>query len=257
MTTLQAPRSSERVAVEARERRGSWPWLAMVLLFAAGALLAHSPYVSVSEIEVVGAVRSDTRAHIDGAGVGEGALLLWVDTGAIERVVLTDPWVFDARVTKVWPDRLVVEVLERRPVAWIEGVLGWMLVAEDGSVVDWARRPRQGLLRASIAFPDQDPGTRPVDPAWHEIVGMALVLEDAIGGTLVLEMRGAEMWTEALGHQVRLGHPIDLADKARTLLAMLGAELPSGASIDLTSPSRPALIVDDSRYEVEGSDEES
>jgi hypothetical protein len=257
MTTLQAPPSAARVAVEAPGRHGWWRWLALVLLLAAGALFAHSPYVSVSEIEVVGAVRSDTRALIDGAGVGEGALLLWVDTGALERAVLADPWVFDARITKVWPDRLVVEVLERRPVAWIEGVLGWMLVGEDGSVVDRARRPRQGLLRASIAFPDQDPGVRPVDPAWHEIVGMALVLEDAIGGTLVLEMRGAEMWTEALSHQVRLGHPIDLADKARTLLAMLGAELPQGAAIDLTSPSRPALILNDSRHEVEGSDEES
>jgi hypothetical protein len=139
---------------------------------------------------------------------------------------------------------------------WIEGILGWMLVAADGTVVDRAPEPEAGLLRASVALPDVEPGVRPVDPGWHEIVQMALVVEDALGGTMVLEMRGAEMWTEVLGHPVRLGHPIDLADKARTLLAMIGQQLPVGAVIDITSPARPA-VVDNPEGDVEGSGEES
>lgn len=256
MTALREAVSGVPTAAPPRRRR-LWPWVTLLLVVAAAALLAHSPLVAVSEIEVLGAVQSETRDRIGRAGVGEGALLLWVDAGSLERALLADPWISDARVTKVWPDRLVVEVLERRPMVWIEGVLGWMLVAEDGVVVGRAGRPGEGLLRASIAFPDQEPGQRPVDPSWHEIIDMALVLEDALGGTLILEMRGAEMWTEVLGHQVRLGHPIDLADKARTLLAMIGSELPPGAVIDLTSPSRPALVVDDPESKVEGSDEES
>lgn len=234
-----------------------WPWMAIVVILAGTGLLAHSPWLSVSEIEVVGSVRSDAEGRIAHSGVGEGALLLWVDTGAVERAVLADPWVRDVRVVKVWPDRLVVEVAERRPVVWIEGVLGWMLVASDGTVVDRSAEPRAGLLRASVALPDVQPGTRPLDPGWHEIVEMALVVEDALGGTMVLEMRGAEMWTEVFGHPVRLGHPIDLADKARTLLAMIGQQLPARATIDLTSPSRPALIADETQPEVEGSDDES
>lgn len=231
------------------------PWMAIAVILAGSGLLAHSPWLSVSEIEVLGSVRSDAGGRIAESGVGEGALLLWVDTGAVERAVRADPWVRDVRVDKVWPDRLVVEVAERRPVVWIEGVLGWMLVASDGTVVDRSAEPLAGLLRASVALPDVQPGAQPLDPGWHEIVEMALVVEDALGGTMVLEMRGAEMWTEVLGHPVRLGHPIDLADKARTLLAMIGQQLPAGATIDLTSPSRPAIIAGETQPEVEGSDD--
>ncbi|MEX0826595.1 MAG: FtsQ-type POTRA domain-containing protein [Acidimicrobiia bacterium] len=245
MTAIRDQISADRNRPVAPRRRRWIGWLVLVLVLAAATLIAHSPWLSIGEVEVLGQVRSETRARIAGAGVGEGALLVWIDSGAIERAVLADPWVSDVRVDKVFPNRLVVEVLEHRPVAWIEGVLGWMLVAEDGTVVARAPDPEAGRLRASVAFPDVDPGVRPVDPAWHEIVEMALVLDEFIGGTIVLEMQGAEMWTEALGHPVRLGHPIDLADKARTLLVLLGQELPPGAVIDLTSASRPAIVVAD------------
>jgi hypothetical protein len=255
MTALRDPLTQQRPAVDSG-RRGWLPWAILAIVMGAVALVANSPWLSVSEIEVVGSIRSETRARIATSGVGEGALLLWVDTGAIERAVRADPWVRDVRVSKVWPDRLVVEVAERRPLLWIEGILGWMLVAADGTVVDRAPEPEAGLLRASVALPDVEPGVRPVDPGWHEIVQMALVVEDALGGTMVLEMRGAEMWTEVLGHPVRLGHPIDLADKARTLLAMIGQQLPVGAVIDITSPARPA-VVDNPEGDVEGSGEES
>ena len=255
MTTVRE-RIDEGLGEPTRPRRW-WPWVSIAIVLAATALVANSPWLSVSEIEVLGVVRSDAEARVASSGVGEGALLLWVDTGAIERAVGSDPWVRDVRVEKVWPDRLVVEVAERRPLVWIEGVLGWMLVASDGTVVERASEPEPGLLRASVALPDVDPGVQPVDPGWHEIVEMALVVEDALGGTMVLEMRGAEMWTEVLGHQVRLGHPIDLADKARTLLAMIGQELPPGVTIDLTSPARPALVPGNPGAEVEGSGDES
>lgn len=257
MTAVHAPPAAERSPVAGPPRRRWVGWLFLLLFVAAGSLVAHSPWLSLKEVEVLGEVRSAARSRIAGAGVGEGALLLWVDTGAIERAVLADPWVSDVRVDKVFPDRLVVEVLEHRPLVWIEGVLGWMLVAEDGTVVERASAPEAGRLRAGVAFPDVDPGVQPLDPGWHEIVEMALVLDEFIGGTITLEMRGAEMWTEALGHPVRLGHPIDLADKARTLLALLGQELPPGSTIDLTSPARPAIVGANPEGELEGGDDES
>jgi hypothetical protein len=255
MTAQREPITERQVPVDPSRRW--WTGIVVAIVVGAVALVANSPWLSVSEIEVVGSIRSETRARIAVSGVGEGALLLWVDTGAVERAVRADPWVLDARVSRVWPDRLVVEVAERRPLLWIEGVLGWMLVAADGTVVDRAPEPEAGLLRASVALPDVEPGVRPVDPGWHEIVQMALVVEDALGGTMVLEMRGAEMWTEVLGHPVRLGHPIDLADKARTLLAMIGQQLPTGGVIDVTSPSRPALVIENPGVQVEGLGEES
>ena len=233
-----------RVALS-RPRR--WPWLAAIALAAGLLVFLHSPLLAVEAVEIVGSDRSDVASAVAGTGLGPGALLLWVDTAAVERAVESDPGVRDVRVDRVWPDRIVVEVIEHDPLVWIEGTLRWMLVARDGSVVADAPEPGAGLLRAALAFPDRVPGEVPTDPAWHEVVEMALVLADDIGGTLTLEMRGAEMWTEAFGHPVRLGHPIDLADKGRTLRAMLAEEVPSGHIIDVSSPRRPAVVPADSR----------
>ena len=235
----------------------AWPWLALAALVAAAAFALHSPWLSVSEIEVLGAVHSEPEPLIAAAGVGEGAILIWVDTGRLERAVAADPWVADVRVERVWPDRLVVEVLEREPVAWFEGTTWWMLVASDGTVLEVVSEAGGGHLRAVLAFPDLMPGDRPADPTWNEIVAMAVTLRDDIGGLMTVELRGTELWTEALGHQVRLGYPIDLADKARTLRALLLEDLPPGATIDVSSPLRPAVEGDSPQGAVEATEEQA
>lgn len=232
-----------------RSRR--WPWV-VVTAVALGLLgLLHSPLLAVETIEIVGSNRAEVAEAVAETGLGPGAFLLWVNTGDVEHAVAADPWVRDVRVDRLWPDRVVVEVIEHDPLVWIEGTMRWMLVARDGTVVSNAVEPGQGLLRAALAFPDRMPGELPSDPAWHEIVEMALVLADDIGGTLTLEMRGAELWTEALGHEVRLGNPIDLADKGRSLRAMLAGDVAPGAIIDVSSPRRPATVPAESQLGVE------
>ena len=218
-----------------------WWWLGGVALLAAAGFALHSPWLSVHEIEIVGAVHADPAPLVAAAGVGEGAILIWVDTGAVAASVSTDPWVADARVERVWPDRLVVEVLEREPVAWLEGTTTWMLVASDGTVLEVATEPAGGHLRALLAFPDLTRGEQPTDATWQEIVALATTLRDDLGGAMTVELIGTELWTEVLGHPVRLGYPIDLADKARTLRALLAESLPNGATIDVSSPQRPAI----------------
>ncbi len=202
----------------------------------------HSPLMAVETVEILGADRVDVRGIVDDLGLGAGAFLLWINAGEVEEAIISEPWVADVQVDRIWPDKVVVEVIEHEAVVWIEGVLGWMLVSRDGTVLERAVAPGAGLLLAALAFPDRLAGDRPIDPAWHEIVEMALVLSDDIGVALVLEMRGAEMWTKALGFDVRLGHPIDLADKGRTLRAMLAEDIPDGAIIDVSSPRRPAIV---------------
>jgi cell division protein FtsQ len=237
--------------------RRAWPWLTLAAVVAAVGFALHSPWLSVHEIEIVGAVHSDPAPLIAAAGVGEGAILVWVDTGRLGRAVAVDPWVADVRVSRVWPDRLVVEVLEREPVAWMEGTTEWMLVASDGTVLGVAAEPGGGYLRAELAFPDLPPGERPADPTWREIVALAVTLRDDIGGAMTVELRGTELWTQVLGHQVRLGYPIDLADKARTLRALLQEDLPPGATLDVSSPLRPAVEGDAApQGVVEGTEEQ-
>lgn len=234
-----------------------WILLGVILLaLTTIVVVVHTPLMAVDRIEIRGAVETDVAAVVAAEGVGAGALLLWVDTGGLEAAIATEPWVSDVRVQRVWPDTIEIEVVEREPVVWIEGVLGWMLVGRDGIVIDRRPEPGPGLMRAELAFRDFEPGDRPLDPAWTEVVEMALVLDDDIGSTLLLEMRGSEMWTFAFDHEVRLGTPIDLADKGRALRAILGDDVPGGAIIDVSSPLRPAIVPIGAQLGIETTDEQ-
>jgi cell division protein FtsQ len=230
----------------------SWTWVILFTVVATVGILLHSPLLALSRIEVVGAVQSDAVSRIAGAGVGEGALLLWVNTGRVENAVAEDPWVLRVSAERVWPNRLVVEVVERVPAVGIEGVSGWMMVSADGVVLDLAPRPTPDLVRAAVPFPDRLRGHRPNDAMWDEIVAMAVILDNGRYMEALLEMRGTEMWTHIGGFEVRFGHPTDLADKARALVAILAEDLPPGSRIDVSSPQRPALVPPDPEEGVEG-----
>jgi cell division protein FtsQ len=197
----------------------------------------------VDRIEILGAERADVAGRVAGTGVGPGAIMIWVDTAAIADAVLADPWVRDARVDRVFPDRLVVEVLERRPAVWIEGTTSWMLVAGDGTVLITAEEPDATVLRAYLVAPDRAPGDRPEEAAWSEVVGMAAVLAPPLAAESRLLLEGSELWLEVPGYRVRLGAPVDLGDKALVLQELLQDDgLPFGAVIDVVAPRRPAVI---------------
>lgn len=238
---------------EERPPRATWPWLVLFATMAAAIIVAHSPLLSVRYIEVLGAVESSAPSRVADSGVGVGALLLWVDTEAVRSAVASDPWVADVRVDRVWPNRLIVEVIERQPVVWIKGTTMWMRVATDGVVIDTASAPTPELIHVGLTMADRAPGAAPVEQTWTEIVAMATVLFDALGPGPRFETRLAELWTFIDGHEIRFGNPIDLADKARALVALLEEDLPVGARIDVSSPQRPAVVpLGDPEEEVEG-----
>jgi cell division protein FtsQ len=203
----------------------------------------HSPWMSVHEIEIIGADRADVAGRLAEAGIGEGAIMIWVNTAEVEAAVLADPWVRDVRAERIFPDRLVVEVVERNESAWVGGQDTWMLVAEDGTVLEVASEPGAGLLSADLRFLDLEPGDQPSDDAWHEVVAMADVLSPDVAARTRLAWRGAEVWTVVDGLDIRLGRIVDFAEKAQSLEAMLGEDLPWGTVVDLVAPSRPAVIL--------------
>jgi hypothetical protein len=226
-------------------RRRVWPWIAAsgILIAGAAAWALHSPWLSVDRIEILGAERADVASLVAATGIDRGAIMIWVDTGEITEAVLADPWVRDARVERVFPDRLVVEVLERQPAVWIEGTTAWMLVAGDGTVLSVAGEPDQTVLRAYLVAPDRPPGDHPEEAAWSEVVGLARVLDPPLAAEARLLLEGSELWLEVPGHRVRLGAPVDLGDKALVLQELLQDQsLPFGAIVDLVAPRRPAVI---------------
>jgi hypothetical protein len=217
-----------------------------VLLVAAAAVVLHSPWMSVRQIEILGATHADVAGRLAAAGVGKGAIMLWVDTGRIEAEVAEDPWVREVRVERIFPSRLVVEVLEQTPALWVRGEETWMLVARSGRVVEAASTAGEGLLRAEVWYADHRPGEDVDDPAWGQLVELALALSPELAARARVTSEGGELWIEADGYRARLGPAEDLADKGRVFEALLGSDLPEGAVIDLVSPTRPGITTPDS-----------
>jgi hypothetical protein len=229
----------------------------LAVLVAAAVALLHSPWLSVREIDIIGAQRSDVAGRLAAAGVGEGAIMLWLSPGDVERAVTADPWVREARVQRVLPDTLVVEVLEHVPALWIEGGGGWMLVSRDGSVLEQAAQPGTALLQAAFGFSDRAPGSLPDDPAWREVVELAVAVPEL--SSVRLDLHDGTVHSSVMGIPVHFGPAVDLADKGRVLVAVLAEGVPADWSVDLVAPHRPALVPpslrDQAELKVEGAED--
>ena len=126
--------------------------IAVVLVSAWGGLAAHTwtkttPRLKLQEIDVVGNVHALDEAVLLLAGDLEGVPLLDVVPQDVADRVVAHPWISWVAVSRGFPDRLVIEVLEREPAA--------LLLAEGLYYVDASGTP-------FIALPAGNPVDMPI-----------------------------------------------------------------------------------------------
>lgn len=211
------------------------------MLAGATAVVLHSPWMSVREIEILGAVHADVPGRLASVGVGEGAIMIWLRPGDIEVAVAADPWVREVRVERIFPSRLVVEVLEHTPAVWVRGEASWMLISRAGSVIAVAEAAGPGVLRAEVFYPDQEAGEQPAGAEWGELADLGVVLGPDLAARAVVTRERGELWVTLEGCRARLGPAAQLADKGRVLAALLEEGLAPGSEVDLIAPARPAV----------------
>jgi cell division protein FtsQ len=134
----------------ARRHRGPWRiaffgvLIAAILAGAAWALLGSSLLV-VRRVEVTGNRLVSAAQVRSAADLRAGQPLARVNTVAVARRVERIAAVLSARVTRSWPDTIVITVRERTPVLAVAGAGGYNLVDEDGVTVRWAVRKPAGM----------------------------------------------------------------------------------------------------------------
>jgi hypothetical protein len=64
---------------------------------------------------------------------------------------------------------------------------------------------------------------------------------DLGAGTLVWEEGNGELWAEVSGYPVRLGRPVEMEAKARSLEALLADRPRRGSTLTLIAPTHPAV----------------
>jgi cell division protein FtsQ len=141
---------ARRIAVRRAESRKRLRWAAVVgvvLVIVVGSLtVLGSGLFAIDTVDVEGAVYTDQAVIDEVVADLLGEPILTADlTGAEERLVAL-PWVRAARVTMDFPDRVLIEVAERRALAFYRGadslyrvidIEGQVLDVIDGKPVDY------------------------------------------------------------------------------------------------------------------------
>lgn len=161
------PRVRER-RIAARRERGRRRLLVVgsivavvVVVVATLAVLASSLF-AVEIVDVQGAPYTATR-NAEGlqAVIDElkGEPVLLVDTSAVERQLELLPWVERAFVTTDFPNRVLIDIRERQPLATFQGSdLRWRVIDREGRVLEVLDGQPVDYMPIEGLAPDTDPG---------------------------------------------------------------------------------------------------
>lgn len=89
----------------------------------------------VRDVYVVGRSATPKTTLLQALAVHRGAPILAVDLEAARARIQTLPWVRHASVRRVLPDTVVVEIIERRPLALWQHEKKFALIDEEGQVI--------------------------------------------------------------------------------------------------------------------------
>jgi cell division protein FtsQ len=204
----------------------------------------NSPVFSTEVVRTEGLRRLQPDEVLGLSGVELGDNLLRVSLDRVASAVERSPWVADATASRDLPTTLVIDVVERRPVGWIEDPAGRALLARDGTVL--ARAP--GVPRR---LPALGGWSAPLEPG-HRVPGSvpALQVAASLAPPVLAQVASASVEDDLItlelrdGGQVLFGPATGVRDKARALASVLDwareKELPLGY-IDLRIPSSPAV----------------
>jgi cell division protein FtsQ len=128
--------------------------LAVGVIVVAGWVVFESPLLAVRSVTVSGTHLVPRAEVIVMAGVEPGTPLIRVNTAQAAARIATIRQVRSARVTRSWPDRVVIVVRERVPALVLTAPGGgYDLVDGDGVVVRWSARRAAGLPLYLTAVP--------------------------------------------------------------------------------------------------------
>ena len=101
---------------------------------------------AIESVTIEGHKRTPREALRRAVGVGRGDGILATDPWAVKQRLERLPWVRDAKVQRQFPDRFVIVVTERTPIARLKRQDGVKLVDETGAVILASADPEHAAL---------------------------------------------------------------------------------------------------------------
>lgn len=202
----------------------------VVALVLATMLVLASPLVAVERVDVEGATYADAALIESVAESMKGISVLTVDTQSAKRRLEADPWISSVRISTFLPDRVLIEVEERRPAAWFLGVdnrarvidvEGRVLAVVDGRPTEymWIDGVGPNLVAGSIA----DPAYRAAAQLAKSLPAEIEPLVDHLGVTATSEVT----MTLTTGTIINFGQPVDMRNKLVSVVVLLRRQDPN------------------------------
>lgn len=235
---------------EGRRRLRRLSWVAAGGAAVAGlAGVAMTPLLDVDRIVVEGAPRSGAAAVRAASAIPAGEPMVTADLGAAADAVARLPWVRSAEVRRRWPGTVVVDVVERTPVAAVPAAgEGWTLLDADGRQLVVEIAPAPEIVR--IEVPPRSPSLgATADERPRSVLQLAATLPAALHGRLVAlrpaeggAVEGTVVLRDGRSARVLFGRPDQVQAKWIALATVLDSVEPAGLSrIDVRVPSSPVL----------------
>lgn len=221
--------------------RPSWPRLLVAVLAIGLAVLAvvvlNSPLVEINSVRVSGAETISTQSVAQLTGL-QGQNMLLADLEAARQRIVNQPMIHNATVSRRWPNRIEVVIVERRPWGrWRADNTVWPIDAE-GVILEGVAPPADGpVVRQVSALPALRAGARvdttavqlvaeihrrgtPVDyPSivsyeWAQSTGLTVVTQH--GEIIFGDVEGLDfkydVWSQLEVEAKRRGEPLMFAD---------------------------------------------
>lgn len=243
------PRIAERrraVELDRRRRRGRW-FLAVLItitVVSGGWLITRTALFDVDEVRVSGSVHATPEQVVDASGLRPGDQILDVDPGVIATRVGALPWVAGVEVERRLGGVVVIVVSERTPVATVADPLGGRhLVDAAGRLLGPAEGDTSSLLSLEgVTAPEPGADVLGAQGALELAAALTPGVRSQVSAVVVAADGTLELRLSA-GRTVRVGPPVDLAAKAKTLTTFLGQVDQRGITvIDLTDADAVSAV---------------
>lgn len=156
-----------------------------------------SDFFTTKHIDIAGNVRLSREMVLQYGGLGEGDNSLAISISDVERNLRDTPWVEEASVKRLLPDRFVIKIKERMPSFWVrkDGVLNY--ANEKGEIIAPVESKNFLSLPTLEILPGGEDAVPYLENLLKDIKNGALPLEaGAIASVRVSPAQGVEIFLE-------------------------------------------------------------
>jgi cell division protein FtsQ len=167
----------------------------------------------ISEVALHGEHELGRARVLEIAGITGRSSLLFLDPTKARERLLANPWIAEATVLKLYPDRLRIEVKERKPFALWQKDGQVFLIARDGTVLESSVPPRYASLPLVVGE-----GAQHAAPAFLALMARYPVIAGELKASVLVAQR---RWDLYLKRDLVIALPETHPDAALRLLVDL------------------------------------